>query len=87
MPGLLVAPVSCGAQVMTVMGSAPEPPVAPGTTPQPAASDAHATSAPADRTPVRVARERPRRPPGNVLRMGRLPVMYPHDSVTRPTRE
>lgn len=47
----------------------------------------HATSAPADRTPVRVARRRPRGPPGGVLRMGRLPVMSPHDSVTRPTGE
>ncbi|GHB37037.1 hypothetical protein GCM10010377_29980 [Streptomyces viridiviolaceus] len=86
MPGLLVAAVSCGAQVMTVIGSSPEPPVPPGTIPQPTASDAHATSAPAP-SAVRVVRERPGRPLREVLRLRRLPVMYPHDSLTRLTRE
>ncbi|GGZ75871.1 hypothetical protein GCM10010301_56600 [Streptomyces plicatus] len=72
---------------MTVIESSPEPPVVPGTTPQPAASDTQATSAPADSAPVRVARERPFGRRRKLLRMGRLPVMCPHDSVTRPTRE
>ncbi|GEC08650.1 hypothetical protein SSP24_63050 [Streptomyces spinoverrucosus] len=98
MPGLFVALVSCGAQVMTVIGSSPAPPEKPGTAPHPTASDAHATRAAAVRRAltrlvlaglvlvglalaglVRVGR--------NVLRMRRLPVMYPHDSATSLTRE
>ncbi|GHF79187.1 hypothetical protein GCM10018783_56900 [Streptomyces griseosporeus] len=79
-----VAPVSIGAQVMTLIGSSPEPPVAPGTTPHPAARDAHATAAAAARRAlvtgsVRVGRK--------VLRVCRLPVMDPHDSATQPTPE
>ncbi|GGQ93915.1 hypothetical protein GCM10010216_65370 [Streptomyces flaveolus] len=85
MPGLFVAPVSEGAQVMTVIGSSPEPPVTPGTTPQPVTSDAHAASAPAVSAPARAGRERPGRPRRNVLRLRRLPVMVTHDSVTRIT--
>jgi ABC-type branched-subunit amino acid transport system substrate-binding protein len=51
---------------------------------QRAAEDATAYD---DQVGQALARERPRGPPGGVLRMGRLPVMCPHDSVTRPTRE
>ncbi|GHE75235.1 hypothetical protein GCM10014715_32580 [Streptomyces spiralis] len=86
MPGLLVALVPSGAQVITVTVPSPEPPVAPGTTPQPAASDAHAASAPADRRALRL-------PAGRVgagrfvLRVRRLPVMHTHDSRTSLTME
>ncbi|GFE14920.1 hypothetical protein Sgleb_29670 [Streptomyces glebosus] len=50
-PGILVALVPSGAQVMTVTGSfSPESPEAPGREPQPESSDAmtavHATAAP-----------------------------------------
>ncbi|GAO05827.1 hypothetical protein TPA0598_01_01960 [Streptomyces lydicamycinicus] len=50
-PGILVALVLSGAQVMTVTGSfSPEPPETPGREPQPESSDAmtavHATAAP-----------------------------------------
>ncbi|GAA3541213.1 hypothetical protein GCM10022295_24100 [Streptomyces osmaniensis] len=82
-PGLLVALVSCGAQVITVIVSSPEPPVAPGMTPHPTASDAHATSAAAERAAALTGRlvilGR------KVLRMRGLPVMDTHDSATQQT--
>jgi hypothetical protein len=84
MPGLLVAGPSIGAHVMTVMGSPPEPPVAPGMIPQPATSDAPATVAAAAVAALvrgRVVRGR------TVLLVRRLPVMRTHDSVTSPTWE
>ncbi|GGX46600.1 hypothetical protein GCM10010515_11850 [Streptomyces fructofermentans] len=78
MPGLLVARVFSGAQVMTVMVPSPEPPVVPGTTPQPAAMDTHAASAPAESALVPAVR----RWAGRKVRVCRLPVMGMHDSVT-----
>ncbi|GKQ36600.1 hypothetical protein ALMP_31400 [Streptomyces sp. A012304] len=87
MPGMFVAPVPSGAQVMTTTGSSPEPPVAPGTIPQPTASDAQATSAPAA-TAFALAGLGMRMDLGRkVSRVRRLPVMYPHDSVTWLTWE
>ncbi|GGN61363.1 hypothetical protein GCM10011579_027600 [Streptomyces albiflavescens] len=83
MPGLFVAAVFSGAQVMTVTGSPPEPPVAPGTTPHPTAIDAHAASAPADSNVALTGRGRM----GELVRVRRLPVMDKHDSVTSPTQE
>ncbi|GGY25130.1 hypothetical protein GCM10010363_01620 [Streptomyces omiyaensis] len=47
MPGMLVARVWSGAQVITVTGSL-EPPVAPGSTPHPVRSDAPAAAAVTD---------------------------------------
>src|SRR5690606_3073036 len=84
MPGLSVAPVLSGAQVMTVIGASPEAPVAPGTTPQPATSAAHSASAPVAGAPALTRRGRRRE--RTLLRRGRLPVMAPHDSLTPPTR-
>ncbi len=86
MPGLLVAGVPSGAQVITVTVPSPEPPVAPGTTPQPAESDAHAARAPA----VSRCRLGPAARAGagrDALRLSRLPVMQRHDSGTSLTRE
>ncbi|GHD91494.1 hypothetical protein GCM10010508_40590 [Streptomyces naganishii JCM 4654] len=85
MPGLLVARVFSGAQVMTVTVSPPEPPVAPGMTPHPAASDAQAASAQARSRRLLLAG---RAEVGeNVLRVRRLPVMGMHDSVTPITEQ
>ncbi|GAB1329073.1 hypothetical protein ACE1SV_34120 [Streptomyces sennicomposti] len=86
MPGLLVARVPSGAQVITVTVPSPEPPVTAGTTPQPAASDAHTARAAA----VGRALLRPAGRAGAVgrkLRACRLPVMSPHDSGTSLTPE
>lgn len=58
--------------------------MAPGMTPHPAVSDAHAASAPADSAVALTGRERKGR---KVLRMRRLPVMDTHDSLTRLTGE
>ncbi|GGS81121.1 hypothetical protein Sdagh_38240 [Streptomyces daghestanicus] len=63
----MVAPVSWGAQVMTVTVSSAVPPATPGTTPQPTASDAPAAT---------VARVE------EIFLIRRLPVMKPHDSPT-----
>jgi hypothetical protein len=87
MPGLLVALVPCGAQVITLIVSSVEVDI-PGTTPQPAASDAQAVMATAV-TAVALTR---RWLVGRtlltvVLKMGRLPVMDTHDSVTSQTRK
>lgn len=54
----------------------------PGTTPQPTASDAHATSAAADSGLALAGRGRV----GEVVRVRRLPVMDTHDSPTSQTR-
>ena len=84
MPGLLVADVPSGAQVITTIGPSPEPPVAPGTTPQATASDAQAARAPAESavalTDLGKRNDRGRK----VLRVDvrRLPVMDTHDSAT-----
>jgi hypothetical protein len=68
---------------MTVTVPPPEPPVAPGMAPHPAASDAHATRAPVDsRRLLPVPGEGRRRVVSNPLRVRRLPVMLTHDSVT-----
>ncbi|GAA5007295.1 hypothetical protein GCM10023335_25220 [Streptomyces siamensis] len=83
MPGLLVAEVFSGAQVMTVTESSPEPPVAPGMTPHPTAIDAHAASAPADSSVALRGRGRTE----ELMRVRRLPVMDTHDSVTSLTFE
>ncbi|CAM5594256.1 hypothetical protein SALBM311S_01024 [Streptomyces alboniger] len=64
---------------MTLIGSAPEPPVAPGTTPQPAVSDTHATRAAAETAAALTGRVHMGR---RVLRKRRLPVMYAHASAT-----
>ena len=93
MPGLLVAEVSSGAQVMTVTRSSPEPPVVPGTTPQATAIDTHATIAPADnRTVLTRGVAFSRTEPGTPVRveevlLRRLPVMHTHDSLTPLTVE
>ena len=89
MPGSLVADVSSGAQVMTTIGSSPEPPVVPGTTPHPTASDAQAVSAPAERAAALTDLVKRTDLGRKVLRVDvrRLPVMDTHDSVTSPTRE
>ncbi|GLX51385.1 hypothetical protein Shyhy01_43350 [Streptomyces hygroscopicus subsp. hygroscopicus] len=84
MPGLLVAPVSCGAQVMTLTGSAA--PVTEGRTPHPAVSEAHRATAPRDRAAALPGREEAEGR-GDVLRVRGLPVMDPHDSLTPLTRE
>ncbi|GLW50900.1 hypothetical protein Stsp02_65610 [Streptomyces sp. NBRC 14336] len=77
--------MSCGAQVITVIvPSSPAPPVTPGTTPHPAASDAAASSATALPTEARTGRVNARE---RVLLMPLLPVMDTHDSATRPTGE
>ncbi|GAA3865405.1 hypothetical protein GCM10023084_18150 [Streptomyces lacrimifluminis] len=81
MPGLLVASVPSGAQVMTVTSPPSESAEVPGTTPQPAASAAHTVSALRDLARVDLGRL-----VRKVLRVRRLPVMDMHDSVTRPTR-
>ncbi|GGW56891.1 hypothetical protein GCM10010350_46720 [Streptomyces galilaeus] len=82
MPGLLVAAVPSGAHVITTIESSPEPPVAPGTSPHPAASDALATRAPAD-SAADLKDLVGRRDLGRkVLRMRCLPVMSTHDSAT-----
>ncbi|GED86352.1 hypothetical protein TNCT6_34370 [Streptomyces sp. 6-11-2] len=83
MPGLLVARVFSGAHVITVTEPPPEPPVAPGTMPQPAAREAHARRAQAGSRVLLTDRVRVGR---NVPRELRLPVMLTHDSVTSPTR-
>jgi len=83
MPALLVALVFSGAQVMTLIGSAPEPPVTPGMTPQPAVSDIHATRAAAETAVALTGRVHVGR---KVLRKCRLPVMYGHASATPLTR-
>ncbi|GAA2787397.1 hypothetical protein GCM10019017_35880 [Streptomyces showdoensis] len=70
MPGMLVARVWSGAQVMTVTGSL-EPPVAPGSTPQPVSSD----------TPVAAVVTYA------MSEVSRLPVMGMHNSAPRVTRE
>ncbi|GAA3848551.1 hypothetical protein GCM10022207_07650 [Streptomyces lannensis] len=91
MPGLLVADVFCGAHVMTVTVSSPEPPEIPGTTPQAAARDAQATRAP---VAIRAVLTRGvavlRTAPGALGLVGeelvrRLPVMDTHDSPTSLT--
>jgi hypothetical protein len=84
MPGLLVADVPSGAQVMTTIGSSPEPPVVPGTTPQPTASDAQTATAPAERAVALTDLVKRKDLGRKVLRgEGRLlPVMDTHDSVT-----
>ncbi|GGU93051.1 hypothetical protein GCM10010275_32890 [Streptomyces litmocidini] len=69
-PGMLVARVWSGAQVITVTGSL-EPPVAPGSTPQPASSDAPAAAV------VTCVRSE----------VSRLPVMGMHISASWVTRE
>ncbi|GAB7109165.1 hypothetical protein JCM4814A_74790 [Streptomyces phaeofaciens JCM 4814] len=89
MPGMLVAAVPSGAQVITTIGSSPVPPVVPGTTPHPAVSDAQAARAPAVRAvalPDLVKRRDLGRKvlPRNIRR---LPVMDTHDSVTSLTWE
>ncbi len=84
MPGLLVAEVSWGAQVMTVTVSLP-PPMTPGTAPQPTATAPQTASAPAESRAVRT--ERVRRERGVVVDVRRLPVMVPHDSGTSSTGE
>jgi hypothetical protein len=89
MPGSLVADVPSGAHVITTIGSSPEPPVAPGTTPQPTASDAQAVRAPAVRAAALTDPVKRTDPGRKVLRVDvrRLPVMDTHDSVTSPTPE
>ncbi|GGQ62152.1 hypothetical protein Saso_33570 [Streptomyces asoensis] len=89
MPGLLVAEVPSGAQVITTIGSSPEPPGTPGTTPQPTASDVQAVRTPAARAADLTRLGRRKDLGRKVLRVGvrRLPVMHTHDSVTSPTRE
>jgi hypothetical protein len=67
-----------------LIGSSPEPPVPPGTIPQPAVSDTHATSAPETRAVALPGRVNVGR---KVLRMGRLPLMGLHVSVTPLTWE
>jgi hypothetical protein len=81
MPGLLVASVPSGAQVMTVTSPPSVSAEVPGTTPQPAASAAHTASALMDLALMDLG-ELVR----TVLLVRRLPVMGMHDSVTRPTR-
>ncbi|GAA3060600.1 hypothetical protein GCM10010448_50000 [Streptomyces glomeratus] len=88
MPGLLVAEVFSGAQVMTVTVSSPDPPVVPGTTPHAAAIDATATSAPVEsRAALTRGLAALRTEPCTGGRAGeelvrRLPVMDMHDSAT-----
>ncbi|CAM5715178.1 hypothetical protein SHIRM173S_10273 [Streptomyces hirsutus] len=84
-PGLLVALVFSGAQVMTVIGSSLSPP-GPGTTPHPATRTV-AASAPVVRAPARNGREvrRGRRLLRRRLRLRGLPVMFTHDSPTWST--
>ncbi|GHH03209.1 hypothetical protein Srubr_69340 [Streptomyces rubradiris] len=87
MPGLLVASVSCGAQVITVTGASPEPPVAPGTSPHAAVSDTHRATAHAARAPARTGREEREGAGTGRERVRRLPVMDTHDSLTPLTPE
>ncbi|MDQ0581733.1 hypothetical protein QF030_003911 [Streptomyces rishiriensis] len=89
MPGLLVADVPSGAQVMTTTGPSPEPPVTPGTTPQPTASDAQAARAPAERAVALTDLVKRKDLGRKVLRVDvrRLPVMDTHHSVTSLTLE
>ncbi|GAA1909937.1 hypothetical protein GCM10009837_37880 [Streptomyces durmitorensis] len=79
MPGLLVALVFSGAQVMTVTGSSLDPPVDPGMTPHAVVKDAHAaTRAIAVRDAVLEGRgSKVRRETGMVM----------HDSAAVPTME
>ncbi|BDH03239.1 hypothetical protein HEK131_04660 [Streptomyces seoulensis] len=85
MPGLLVAPVFSGAQVITrTVPSSAAPPV-PGTVPQPAVSAAQAASAPAYRAARRGREEEVEL--GELSGVPRLPVMGTHDSRTSPTGE
>ncbi|GGT87400.1 hypothetical protein GCM10010272_35130 [Streptomyces lateritius] len=70
MPGMLVARVPSGAQVITVTGSL-DPPVVPGSTPQPLSSDAPAAAV------VTYARSE----------VSRLPVMGMHISASWVTPE
>jgi hypothetical protein len=86
MPGLLVAPVFSGAQVMTVTVSSLAPPVAPGMTPHPTASVAHAVSAPAVLAAVLAVVLAGWWCAERKMRVRRLPVMDTHDSVTSLTR-
>ncbi|GAA3109626.1 hypothetical protein GCM10010449_35210 [Streptomyces rectiviolaceus] len=79
MPGLLVALVFSGAQVMTVTGSSLDPPAEPGMTPHAAVRDAHAaTRAAALINAVLEGR-------GNKVR--RETGMVMHDSAAVPTME
>ncbi|GGU32465.1 hypothetical protein GCM10010274_19300 [Streptomyces lavendofoliae] len=74
-PGMLVARVLSGAQVMTVMGSL-EPPVAPGRTPHPVSRQAEPSTAAVLR-----------REEGEGRRRLPLPVMGMHNSAPWVTRE
>ncbi|GGR07680.1 hypothetical protein GCM10010251_24530 [Streptomyces aurantiogriseus] len=85
MPGLFVAAVPSGAQVMTTIGSSPEPPVVPGMTPQPAVSDAQAARAAADRTVALTDLGKRMDLGRKAPRERRLPVMVPHHSATSLT--
>ncbi|GGR61569.1 hypothetical protein GCM10010236_13240 [Streptomyces eurythermus] len=79
--------MSCGAQVITVTGSSPEPPVAPGTSPHAAVSDAHRATAHAASTVARTGREEREEAGTGMVRVRRLPVMDTHDSLTPLTPE
>ncbi|GGN14499.1 hypothetical protein GCM10011578_042190 [Streptomyces fuscichromogenes] len=84
-PGLLVALVPCGAQVITLIASSVEADI-PGMEPQPAASDAQAVMAAADSAVALTRRWVAGRTLLTVvLRMWRLPVMDMHDSATSLT--
>ncbi|GGT36361.1 hypothetical protein GCM10014713_32530 [Streptomyces purpureus] len=77
-PGILVALVPSGAQVITVTGSL-EPPVVPGSTPQPVSREAPAATAVVHAINEVTVLE------GRGMEERRLPVMGMHISASRVT--